>query len=136
MSAFAAIDTGRTGLGFNQYWLETISHNVANINTVTSPDQEPFRQRLVVARPNTDGFTPSGSGVHVAAVVEDATQAALTEAPGHPLADENGRVQMPVIDLAGQLTDLMVAQRGYQANSRAINSAREAYASALRIGNG
>ena len=43
---------------------------------------------------------------------------------------------MPVIDLAGQLTDLMVAQRGYQANSRAINSAREAYASALRIGNG
>jgi flagellar basal-body rod protein FlgC len=135
MSAFAAIDTSRTGLGFSQYWLETISHNVANINTVTSPDQEPFRQRYVVAQPNTDEFSPSGSGVHVAGLLEDATEAALTESPGHPLADENGRVQMPVVDLAGQLTDLMVAQRSFQANSRAIHSAREAYASALRIGN-
>ena len=94
------------------------------------------RQRFVVAQPNTDEFSPSGSGVHVAGLLEDATDAALTESPGHPLADENGRVQMPVVDLAGQLTDLMAAQRGYQANSRAINSAREAYASALRIGNG
>lgn len=135
MSAFAAIDIGRTGMGFNQYWLDTISHNVANINTVTSPDQEPFRQRFVVATPNSDEFTPTGSGVSVSALVEDGQEAALVESPGHPLADAQGRVQMPVVDLAGQLTDLMIAQRGFQANSRAINSAREAYASALKIGN-
>ena len=135
MSAFGAIDVGRTGLGFNQYWLEVVSHNVANINTVTSPDEAPFRQRFVVATPNTDEITPSGSGVRVGGVVEDSTDAALVDSPGHPLADENGQVQMPVVDLAGQMADLMVAQRGYQANSRAINSAREAYASALRIGN-
>ena len=134
MSAFAAIDIGRTGMGFNQYWMEVIGHNVANVNTVTSPDDAPFRQRFVVARPNTDEFTPTGSGVRVGGIVEDATEAALLDAPGHALADENGRVQAPVVELAGQMADLMVAQRGYQANSRAINSAREAYASALRIG--
>jgi flagellar basal-body rod protein FlgC len=134
MSAFAAIDVSRTGLGFNQHWMEVISHNVANINTITAPGEEPFRQRFVVARPNGDEFTPSGSGVSVGAVVEDANDAALVDAPGHPLADEDGRVQAPVVDLTGQLSDLIVAQRGYQANSRAINSAREAYASALRIG--
>lgn len=134
MSAFAAIDIGRTGMGFNQYWMEVISHNVANVNTMTSPREEAFRQRFVVARPNTDEFVPSGSGVRAAQVVEDAGDAPLVDAPGHPLADERGRVQAPVVDLAGQLTDLMVAQRGFQANSRAINSAREAYASALRLG--
>jgi flagellar basal-body rod protein FlgC len=134
MSAFAAIDVSRTGLGFNQYWMEVVSHNVANINTMTAPGEAPFRQRFVVAAPNTDEFTPSGSGVHVAGVVEDPTEAALVSSPGHPLADDEGRVQAAVVDLSGQLTDLMIAQRGYQANSRAINSAREAYASALRIG--
>ena len=134
MSAFGAIDVGRTGMGFNQYWLDTISHNIANINTVTSPDQQPFRQRFVVATPNTDELVPTGSGVSVSDVVEDDQEAALIESPGHPLADAQGRVQMPVVDLATQLTDLMIAQRGFQANSRAINSAREAYASALKIG--
>lgn len=134
MSAFAAIDVSRTGLGFNQHWMEVISHNVANINTMTNPGDEPFRQRFVVAAPNGDEFTPTGSGVHVSGVVEDPNDAALVQSPGHPLADEDGQVQAPVVDLSGQLSDLMIAQRGYQANSRAINSAREAYASALRIG--
>ena len=134
MSAFAAIDIGRTGLGFNQYWIDTISHNVSNVNTLTAPGEQPFRQRFVVARPNADTFTPSGSGVEVGNVVADPTQAALVESPGHPLADAQGRVQAAVVDLPGQLADLMIAQRGFQANSRAINSAREAYASALRIG--
>lgn len=134
MGAFAAIDVARTGLGFNQYWTEVISHNVANANTMTRPDDDPFRQRYVVARSNTDELVPSGSGVHVADLVEDSGEAALFTAPGHPLADGDGRVQGPVVDLAGQLTDLILAQRGYQANTRVVTSAREAYASALRIG--
>lgn len=135
MSVFAAIDVSRTGMGFNQYWLDTISHNVANVNTVTAPGTAPFRQRLVVAAPNGDQFAPTGSGVRVAGLVEDDGEAALIDGAGHPLADEEGRVQAPVVDLSSQLTDLIIAQRGYQANSRVVNSAREAYTSALRIGN-
>lgn len=134
MGAFTAIDVARTGLGFNHYWTEVISHNVANANTATRPDDEPFRQRYVIARANTTELTPTGSGVHVADLVEDSSDAALYTAVGHPLADEHGRVQAPVVDLAGQLTDLIIAQRGYQANTKVVHSAREAYASALRIG--
>ena len=134
MGAFTAIDTAHTGLAFNHRWTELVSHNVANSNTMTSPDGEPFRQWQLIGRVNADPQVAEGAGVQVAAVVEDTGQPALYTSPGHPLADDDGRVQGPVVDLAEQLTNLMIAQRGYQAGSRVVNSAREAYASALRIG--
>lgn len=134
MVPFAAIDIGRTGMGFNQYWLEVVSHNVANVNTFTNPAEAPFRQRFVVARANGDQFAPTGSGVHVADLVADEAEAPLHHDPDHPLADADGYVQGSVTDLTTQLTDLMVAQRAYQANSRVVASAREQYASALKIG--
>jgi flagellar basal-body rod protein FlgC len=134
MGAFDAIDIGRTGLGFSRYWMDNISHNLANVNTITGPDEEPFRARFVVARPNTDQIAPTGSGVHVAAVVEAEGDPARVYSPDHPLADDEGYVTQAAVDLAGQLTDMMIANRTYQANARTIQTAREAYETALRLG--
>lgn len=134
MGAFDAIDVGRTGVGFSQFWIETLAHNLANINTVTSPDEEPFRARMVVAQTLTDEITPTGSGVAVGDVTDDPNDPGLVWDPDHPLANEDGYVQPPVVDLAGTMTDLIQAQRSLQASSRAITSATEAYQSALRIG--
>lgn len=136
MGAFDAMDIGRTGVGFARYWLDNLSHNVANVNTVTNPDDEPFRARFVVAGANGDEITPSGSGVHVADVLDAVGDAPLLYSPDHPLADEDGYVQGAAVDLAGQLTDMMLAQRTYQANVRTIQTAKEAYESALQIGRG
>ena len=136
MSAFSAMDIGRTGVGFARYWMDNVAHNLANVNTVSGPDEEPFRARFVVARPNGDQIVPTGSGVHVADVVEDAGDPTRVYNPGHPLADEDGYVTQPSVDLAGQLTDLMLAQRTFQANARSIQTAKEAYEAALQIGRG
>jgi flagellar basal-body rod protein FlgC len=136
-SSFSGIDIGRTGIGFAHYWMDTIGHNLANVNTVRAADDEPFRARLVVAQEVTDGvFAPTGSGVGVGDVVEDDRDPAMVQDPGHPLANEDGYVNMPVVDMAGQLTDLIIANRTYQANARTISGAKEAYESALRIGGG
>lgn len=134
MSAFSAIDIGRTGAGFSHYWLDVLGHNIANVNTIRPTDEEPFRSRLVVAQANTDEIVPSGSGVHVRDVLEDPSDAPRTFNPDHPLADDQGYVTMPVVDLARELTDMIIANRSYQASMRSIDSAREAYSSALRIG--
>ncbi len=48
--------------------------------------------------------------------------------------EQMGLVQGPLVDLGGQMTDLMIAQRYFQANSRVVTAAKEAYESALRIG--
>ena len=135
MSTFSAMDIARTGMGFNRYWLDVISHNLANANTTTTPgEEEPFRARYLVAGTNGDQIAPTGSGVHVAGVEETGGEAPLLYAPTHPQADEDGYVQGAVVEMAGQMADMMLAQRGYQINARSVTGAKEAYEAALRIG--
>lgn len=134
MTTFSTIDIARTGVGFAHYWMDVVAHNVANVNTVNPGGEEPFRARLVVAQTLGGQISSTGSGVVVADVVEDPTAPAQTIDPTHPLADEDGVVTLPVVDLAGQMSDMLLANRTYQANLRSIENAREAYAAALRIG--
>lgn len=134
MATFGTMDVGRTGLGFSQYWMDNLSHNIANANTVREPDEEPFRARMVVAQALGSEIVESGSGVAVRDVVEDGAEAPMTYDPNHPMADEDGYVTLPVVDLAGQMHDLIVANRSYQAGARSVQTAHEAYQSALRIG--
>lgn len=54
--------------------------------------------------------------------------------PGHPLADENGYVRYPDIDMASQMAQLVMAQRGYRANAAVVDRAKETYTAALQIG--
>ena len=35
-SPFAAMDIGRTGMGFSSYWLDVIAHNLANVGRFSS----------------------------------------------------------------------------------------------------
>ena len=133
MSAFSSIDIARTGVGFSHFWMDTIAHNVANVNTITSADDEPFRAQMVVAREAAgSGETPGGvqmGGLRVA------DEDPITQYdPTNPLANEQGYVNQPNVDLGAQMSDMIVANRSYQANLRTIQSAREAYEAALRLG--
>jgi flagellar basal-body rod protein FlgC len=135
MTTFSIMDVGRTGVGFSRYWMDTIAHNLANVNTVTPGGEEPFRARFVVAQALGRGpFAPNGSGVGVAAVREAEGDPPRAYDPDHPLADADGVVTLPVVDLAGQLTDLIAANRSYQMNLKSVETGREAYQAALRLG--
>ena len=129
MSTFGSIDIARTGAGLSRTWLDAIAHNIANTNTVNGPDEAPFRSKVVVATARTDG-----TGVDVTGIRETQGEPPLVYDPSHPLADEEGYVVRPVVDLAGQMADLIAAQRTYQANLSVVRSGREAYEEALRIG--
>ena len=50
MSAFTTLDIAGSGMHVSRFWLDTIAHNLANVNTVRSADEEPFRAQMVVAR--------------------------------------------------------------------------------------
>ena len=132
---FASIDIARTGLGFDKYWMDTIAHNIANVNTTTTPGQEPFRARMVVAMP-IDTNTSQGGGVVVADVVDQAGDPALMYDPTNPQADADGYVQGPVVDLAGQLGDLILASRSYQANMSVFKESRDGLQVATTLGRG
>ena len=124
---FGAFEAALSGASMASRWMDTIAHNLANSNTMTSTSAQPFRARYLVVGEGE-------AGVDLQQIVQAQGEAPVVFAPDHPLADENGLIQAPVIDLAGQLSDLTLATRHYQVNLRVITSAREAYQAALSIG--
>lgn len=132
---FSAMDVAETGASFSQTWINTLAHNIANVNTVRSPDEEPFKAMLVVARERVDGdLAPTGSGVEVVATTRTELENPRAFDPTHPMADDDGYVTLPAVDLASHMSDLIIAQRSFQANVKAIKSAEEMYRSSLSIG--
>ncbi len=131
MGMFDAIDTAGTGVTLGRTWLDAVSDNIANLNTVRRGGEEPFRARLVVAqsRPGTDG-------VKVAGVELKGGEPQMVYDPDNPLADAEGYVTRPQVDLSEEMTHMVVSQRLYQANLSMMQQARDTYQSALTIGKG
>jgi flagellar basal-body rod protein FlgC len=137
MATFPVLSTSANGLQVFRTWMDAVGDNLANLETVRSTDQEAFRARYVVAEAVDygDAATPGiGTGARVSRVEFGNAEGRLVHDPDHPLADEDGMVRMPDIDLAAQMTQLIQAQRGYQANLAVVDRARDAYLSALQIG--
>jgi len=130
MGAFDMLRIAGSSLGMHQTWLDTLAHNIANVNTVRSTDEQAFQAQFVRA-----GSLPGG-GVQVVDIVEGDPVGRLQNAPGHPLADADGYVRAPEVDLASQMTQLVMAQRGYQASVQVTKQAQDTYSTALQIGRG
>ena len=137
MGLFSTFQTSGSGLHVYRTWLDAVSDNVANLSTATRPGQPAFAERLVVAQSIPDGVE-SGyqqpGGAMVTAAAFGSTRGRLVYQPGHPLADANGLVAYPDMDLSDQMTALLLAQRGYQANLAVVERAKDAYQQALEIG--
>jgi flagellar basal-body rod protein FlgC len=133
MGAFDAIDIAASGADVSQLWLEAIAHNIANVNTIRSADEEPFRAKLVHAEEALDG-AGVGTGTRAVEIVESQGEPMWVFDPEHPLASEQGYVVRPVVELAKEMADMIAAQRSYQMNLQVIRTNEETYQAALRIG--
>jgi flagellar basal-body rod protein FlgC len=131
MPLFGAIGIAGTGLTVYRKWMDAVSDNIANINDVTPTSGPAFQARYVIAQSVPAAL---GAGVQVGgAVLGPATGRTVYE-PTHPLADAAGYVRYPDIDLGSQMTQLIMAQRGYQANLAVVDRAHDAYSAALELG--
>lgn len=128
---FDAIGIAGTGLTLHRKWLDAVSDNIANINTAVAPSDTAFRERYVLA--TTSDLSP---GAYVAGTMLGDSEGRLVQEPDNPLADENGYVRYPDIDLGDQMSELILAQRGYEANAGVVDRARNTYEAALQIGRG
>jgi flagellar basal-body rod protein FlgC len=128
---FSALDTSASGTKVSRIWLDAISDNVANVNTTRPFDEEPFRARLVVAQAYENG---DNRGAMVTGISRRGGEPALTFDPNNPYANEAGYVKRPQVDLSEEMTNMLIAQRTYQANLSVMDRVRDAYKAALSIG--
>ena len=130
-----------SGVNLYRSSLDAIAYNVANLNTVRAMNETAF-QRQVVVPSSVDTPTPRmvgvggtvGSGVTYEVETGSSEEGRVVYNPEHPLADATGYVRMPDIDLATEMADMIIAQRGYQANLAVVQRATEAYQAALQLG--
>ena len=132
MSVFGALGIAGSGLVTHRKWLDAVSDNIANMNDATSTDKSAFQARMVEAQA-VDYGTGNG-GVQVSGVTFGSAEGRVVHEPDNPLADKDGNVRYPDIDLGDQMTQMMMAQRGYQANLSTMSAATQAYQAALQLG--
>ena len=112
--------------------LDTISQNIANVQTTRGADGRAYRRKQVVFQAVQEG--QNGGGVQVAETVEADTPGERVYSPGHPDADAQGFVEMPNVSLAEEMVDMIAATRAYEANIGAITATKTLVARAIEIG--
>lgn len=134
MPLFDAITTTGTGMDTYQTWIDAISNNIANVNTVRPTSEDAFEATYVVAQANSTNSSGIGTGVHVQKLSSGDAVGRETYQPTNPLADSKGYVRLPDIDLSEQMGDLIMAQRGVQANASVLDRVKQSYQAAIDIG--
>src|SRR5690606_17090257 len=80
------------------------------------------------------GSNAASAGVAVRGIVENQAPPAARYEPGHPLADENGYVYAPNVNVIEEMVDMISAARSYQNNVEVMNTAKEMMLGTLRLG--
>jgi flagellar basal-body rod protein FlgC len=147
MRVFRSLDIAGSGLTANRLWMDTISGNLANVNTTRAEDGGPytrrvpvFQERLMEAIGDQDDRIRKGwfglrasSGVRVAEIAQDDTPPRLAYQPDHPDANADGYVAYPNVNVVREMADLMVASRAYEANLTVVESDKAVWSAALGI---
>ena len=133
MSLFKVFDVSGTALTAQSQRLSAIASNLANAESVTTADGEPYRAKHVVfsSQPLTGD---DAVGVKVTGVVQDTSAPRRVHDPAHPLADDKGYVNMPNVNVVDEMVNMISASRSYQTNVELMNTAKTLLLKTLAIG--
>ncbi|MCR5118042.1 MAG: flagellar basal body rod protein FlgC [Lachnospiraceae bacterium] len=165
MGMFHSFDITATGLTAERYRMDTIAENIANTNTTRTADGTPYRRKIVTFETQDTeqdrrsfGHVLSsvvgsgtaqlhngrhvvnedmiGYGVKIPKISEDnETQMNMVYDPSHPDADENGYVTYPNVNTITEMTNLIDANRAYEANATVFNASKSMTSTGLGLAN-
>lgn len=122
--------------------LDTISSNLANVETTSTPEGGPYKKKSVYFQSAPLSFKEqldgnlhnSTQGVKVTKIIEDQSPGRKVYNPSHPDANADGYIELPNISVMEEMVDMMSATRSYQTNATVIKSAKRMALKALEIG--
>ena len=125
MDLMQALKVSSTGMHAQSERMKVISENIANADSIVGEDGNPYRRKVI----HFESVLNKASGleeVKVGGVARDTTTPLNYEYnPSHELADENGYVAKPNVDVFLEQVDMRDATRAYQANMAAIEAAKQ-----------
>ena len=139
MSLFNVMSISGTGMEAESVRLNTTASNIANANSVSSSYEETYKARHPVfaaelARASED--QTKGVGVQVKGIVESDAPLQIEYAPHNPMADENGYIYKPNVNIVEEKANMMSASKGYETNVQVADTTKRLFRQVLQLGSG
>jgi flagellar basal-body rod protein FlgC len=136
MSMFKIFDTAASGMSAQNQRLNLVASNMANVDSVSSSVEETYRARQPVFQSMLNQFNPDepAVGVQLQGVIESQAPLRMEYAPDHPLANEEGYIFRPNVNMVEEMANMISASRSYQSNVEVINAAKQLLSATLRLG--
>ena len=136
MSLFNVFDIAGSAMTAQSMRLNVVASNMANADSVTGSDGQPYRAKQVVfqAKPVNASMPKGTAGVVVTKVVDDPSPMRMVYDPKSPYANEQGYISMPNVNVVEEMTNMISASRSYQANVEMMNTAKSMIQRTLTLG--
>lgn len=143
MSLGNIFDIAGSGMSAQTLRLNATASNLANAETPAASESEAFRARYPLfsavqaeVQAQAEGGADHGSfkGVQVNGVVESNKPIQLRYEPEHPLADDEGYVYYPNVNVVEEMTNMISASRSFQANVDVMNATKTMMQRVLSLG--
>jgi flagellar basal-body rod protein FlgC len=136
MSSFKVFDIAGSGLSAQSVRLNTVASNLANADSVSGDPNKVYKARHPVfeaVRASLSG-KDGNAAVRVNGIVENTAPPSSRYEPGNPLADAQGYVYAPNVNVVEEMVDMISASRAYQNNVEVLNTSKELLLATLRLG--
>ena len=145
MGLFNSLRISASSLSAQRMRMDIVANNVANLNSTRGVDGKPYRRQSVTFREQGAGTSfndvlgvargdRTPAGVQIAGVHSDTAAPRKVRSPSHPDANEDGDIFLPNIDMVTEMTDLVGANRAYEASVTVLNATKALAQSALSLG--
>ena len=139
MSLFYVMSISATGMHAESVRLNTTASNIANANTVSSSEGDTYRARHAVFAAELQRASSEqmkGTEVKVLGVVESNKPLNVEYAPNNPLADENGYIYKPNVNIVEEMADMMSASKAYETNIQVADTTKRIFRRVMMLGQG
>ena len=134
MSLFSIFGVSGSAVAAQSQRLNVVASNLANADSAAGPDGTPYKARQVVFETQTVNGDPAARGVRVSQIVEDSAPPRKIHDPNHPLADADGYVSMPNVNVIEEMVNMISASRSYQTDIDVMNTAKTMLQKTLQMG--
>ncbi|MGI9284709.1 MAG: flagellar basal body rod protein FlgC [Pseudomonadales bacterium] len=143
MSLSNIFDIAGSGMNAQSMRMNTTASNLSNAQTASGTAEGVYRAKHPVfeavqqqlAEWNSLGANQNdAAAVRVKGVFEDQTAAQARYEPGHSLADEEGYVFYPNVNVVEEMSNMISASRSFQINVEVMNSAKTMAQRVLSLG--
>ncbi|MFZ9964230.1 MAG: flagellar basal body rod protein FlgC [Terrimicrobiaceae bacterium] len=135
MNVLSATAITASALEAEKMRVDITSQNIANAHTTQGLDGKPYQRRVVAFESVLNQeMGQNMQGVRISEIKRDETPGEVIYNPEHPHADDEGNVQMPNVNIAYEMVDMVTASRSYEANLAVVRNARQMANQALSIG--